>query len=314
MMNLVRAELHRYRRSMLFWGAVLVSFFAGIWSGHVSATISYGGNFQGSFEAIYYIPLFVVLGIFTAFTIGREYSDGVIRNKVIIGNTRSEIFLSKLLVSFLVSAMFTTAFLVAYLIQTGSVMAGYLPFSIAAKAILSLYLVSGVWAALFSTVSLLISRQEVSVLVNLAFVLAVFFSSIGIGDSLMQPAEIANNVTVEMTPEEVEQYKNGEWEEFSSLFTDANGVTSYYKREQQGMIPNPNYPTGMVREAMEIVESALPYGQVLLYTDYLTACLWSDSPESIPTYDVQFLPLYALAAMALVSCAGLSLFRKKELR
>lgn len=175
MMNLVRAELHRYRRSMLFWGAVLASFFVGIWSGHVSATISYGGDFRGSFEAIYYIPLFVVLGIFTAFTIGREYSDGVIRNKVIIGNTRSEIFLSKLLVSFLVSAIFSTVFLAAYLIQTGSVMAGYLPFSIVAKAILSLYLVSGVWAVLFSTISLLISRQEVSVLVNLALVLAVFF-------------------------------------------------------------------------------------------------------------------------------------------
>ncbi len=314
MRNLIHADFKHIRRSILFWGTVAAAIIIGIWSGHVSASISYGDEMRGSFEAVYYIPLFVIMGIFASFTIGREYKDGAIRNKVIVGHTRCEIFLSKILCSFLQSVVFTTAFLIPFLINTGALMVPYLSLSIAAKAILSLYLLNGVWMILFALVSLFISRQEISVLVNLALILVIALLSAGIGDRLMQPSEVANTVSVEMTPQEIEQYKSGNWNEFIHTVTDTDGVTSYYKKEQQGTIPNPRCPVGAKRSVMQFAERTLPYGQVILYIDYLNGCLWSDAPESIPTYEVKFMPLYSLGLMALLSIGGASAFKKKEFK
>lgn len=314
MYNLIHAELHQIRRSFLFWISVAAAFLIGIWSGHVSSSISYGEEFRGSFEAIYQIPLIVVLSIFSVFSIGREYKGGAIRNKIIAGNTRSGIFLSRILVSFLVSLIFTTAFFIAYLMQTCSVFSPHLTLPIALKAVLSLYLVNGVWMILFSTVSLLISRQEVSILVSLALILVIAFSSSGIDSRLVQPKEIANNVMVEMTPQEIKQYKDGSFSGFVHAYTDAEGVTTYHKRQQQGTIPNPRCPVGAKRAAMEIAERTLPYGQVLLYVDYLNGCLWSDAPETIPTEEVRWLPLYSVALMSLLAVGGILAFRKKEFK
>ena len=81
---------------------------------HYIAMQEYGENepqitnilFSYALVVVFLIPAFVSLFV------GTEYSDGTIRNKMIIGHTRSRIYLSNLIVCSIAGLVFCTCYLI----------------------------------------------------------------------------------------------------------------------------------------------------------------------------------------------------------
>jgi ABC-type transport system involved in multi-copper enzyme maturation permease subunit len=115
MRNLLRANLFRLRRDKMFWlctAAMLgFSMFVVLYNAHIDARDSVGHTLDYFyFKTPPYYSL--VLAVAIARFIGTDYDDGTIRNKFIIGHTRSEVYLANLLTCFFSSAMLFAAWAV----------------------------------------------------------------------------------------------------------------------------------------------------------------------------------------------------------
>lgn len=101
MSKLLSAGFIRLRKDKIFWIALIFMFGAGVFfpvMRYIDMQKSgYINNIDNGFFAC---ALFigVVMAVFCSLFIGTEYSDGTIRNKVVIGQKRTSIYLSNLII------------------------------------------------------------------------------------------------------------------------------------------------------------------------------------------------------------------------
>jgi hypothetical protein len=115
MRKLLRANLYRLWRDKIFWlctAAMLgFSMFVVLYNAHIDARDSVGHTLDYFyFKTPPYYGL--VLAVAIARFIGTDYDDGTIRNKCIIGHTRTEIYMANLLTCFFSSALLCAAWAV----------------------------------------------------------------------------------------------------------------------------------------------------------------------------------------------------------
>ena len=109
MLNLLTAELHRVRRDPVCWLLLAASSLCGLFF-----CFECVGPLSWHFDDIFILPFYVVPAIFISLSIGREYSDGTLRNKIIVGKSKSLIFLSKVVFGIGISLSLTVAFLIPW--------------------------------------------------------------------------------------------------------------------------------------------------------------------------------------------------------
>ena len=319
MINLIRGELYRYRHKKFFWITLVASLLSGIIFGVSVTGFGTGGySDRGFFDDMFLVPAAVVLCIFISLTIGREYSDGVIRNKLIQGKSRLQIYGSKLLVSIGVSLVLSMLFLIGFSLIAIKQILPYLNGGILLRAGLAFLMMHGVWATIFTIISILIPHKEIGSILNIALIIAVMFGSYQLESALGQPEFIGSYSceSVQMTPEEVSQIKDGTFVGSYSYSTDDNGVRTYYKEVEvsHDQVPNPHYVSGGLRTAIELIDNTLPHGQINQYVAYLQSCLYSDDPAIIETNDIPWFHLYSLGFMVVLAGCGTLAFRKKEFK
>lgn len=319
MRNLIHAELYKYKTGLMPKLLLIISFFCGI---------IYGLDviFNDSFEDIFIVPLFLLQAIFISMEIGQEYSDGTIRNKIIAGYSRVKIYASRLIASITVTLILTTLFLIPAAVLSAVVLQGKLPFKSFLFFLLVFYLLELVWTVLFNLVSQLISKREVAAIVNFALIIVIYLGAYQIETMLGQPETYipANDyISVEMTPEEVSEAKNGDFTGSYSIETDDNGVVTYYKdvlSDTMVVTQNPSYINEPLRTVFSAIDNTLPQGQINLYMGYLSeinfnADMGLDTEPSSDEYDAIYTyPLYSLASILMLSAIGLIVFRKKEFK
>ena len=319
MINLIRGELYRYYHKKIFWITLVASFISGIVFGFSVTGFSTGGyTDRGTFDDMFLVPATVILCIFISLTIGREYSDGVIRNKLIQGKSRMQIFGAKISVSMGISLVVSALFLAGFSIISLKQVLLYLNGSILLHAGLTFLLMNIVWATLFTIISINIPHKEVGSILNIALIIVIMFGCYQSEFILGQPEFIQDISveTIEMTPEEVSQISAGTFEGSYAWEEDDNGILTYYKTvEKQGeKTPNPRYIRGGLRNALELIDNTLPHGQINQYTSYLQSCLYSDDPTIIDKNDSPWFPLYSLGFVVVLTACGALAFRKKEFK
>ncbi len=115
MIRLLHAGWNRLKKNVLFWGIVL---FTLVVSGFLIYT-----NYMDMIDYNYVIeiePLLIrnlalsgiVIAVFASLFIGREYSDGTMRNKIVLHISRTKIYLSNLILVFGISALMEVLHLV----------------------------------------------------------------------------------------------------------------------------------------------------------------------------------------------------------
>lgn len=281
MNKLLKAALYRLKLQKLFWILLAASFISGVVFGIISVS-------ENDLDGLFVAPLFLIMSIFVSLSIGQEYNDATIRNKVIVGHTKGIIFVSELIINAFVCLVMTLAFILPAFICCYSTLLSNTTLEKMLMALICLLLASVVYATIFTLISCLISQKAIGAILCILIVFTMAFGANRLEFAIFQ----VENITVEQT----------------------NELGEIIGEE---VIPNPDYVDGMTRKIYMAVDSLIPNGQVNNLMTYLTSTSNNVENSGIQTFSDEMLPFYPIYSIGLaivLSCAGWCAFRKKELK
>lgn len=245
MRKLLSADFSRLWKSKTFWLLEFFCFAFGTFSYTLVAINTHNlgqGWLEYNAHAYFYLPVMylpAVIAVFSCFFVGADYSDGTIRNKLIVGHSISSIYLSFLLTASMAMLFFAAAYLFAVIIIG-------LPFSGSAVItnvelnwrVFNLLLIFIEYVCLFVLLSMLDSNKARNVVVSLLVVFSIILIGMMVYSRYSQP-EFVNHV-VEL-PDGSLELKKGE--------------------------PNSKYLSGPIRTFFEWVTLIIPHSSALLSLD-----------------------------------------------
>lgn len=280
MKKLLSANLARLGQSKIFWVLELGCFLLGCatYLLVVYNTRNLGnGWLQWQAHSYFYMPILylpVGIAIFSCFFFGTEYSDGTIRNKLVVGHSREAIYLANLLTTVCVIGLFLLACYVPVFI-VGIPLAGkevvtcveMQPWRIANSTLLLTE-----YGALFVLLSTLDSNKARNVLICLLTALLLILLGLSAYGRYSAPEFVQNVV---MLPGGGLELKDG--------------------------IPNTKYLTGTARIIARWITTILPTGSAMMSLDKNFAFAWQ-------------VPLTTVLVTVLLTLGGICLFQKKDIK
>ncbi len=241
MTKLIRANFARLSRSVAFIVCAAIGFVICVLSAVSSASTSPALT---DLDMIYFdfIPnMLLMCAIFSPLFFGTEYTDGVMRAKIIAGHKRSMVFMANFVTN-------VTVFLFLFVLGAIGSLAGVFwvgwfkagAGEIAVSFILGILLTIAM-AAIFTMSEMLITSKAGSAVFAILLVFAMMISASMIYEFLQQP----------------EMSSHAEFTINGMVITDPE--------------PNPYYVSGVKRAVMEFVMDVLPLGQSISITDVSVA-------------------------------------------
>lgn len=284
MSRLFASTFFRMLKKIVFWILLICMFAYGVYSAsNVASEVRAGFSLDGCvFEFAPFMGL--VAAIFISLFVGSEYSDGTIRNKLVVGHSRMRIYLANLIVCSIACMLISLAY-VAGIIMAGSSKGGELltETSIITMCLICSIFVSAAFTSIMTMLAMLNTNKAGNVVVSMILALVLLMSSSYIYQRLGEQEMYDNYVSVNEVgiPTQVEQ------------------------------LPNPLYIDGTPRAVLEVVNDLLPSGQAIQLADAFDA-------DGIANKDIENAPYrwlgYSFLVIALTSGMGIALFRKKEIR
>ncbi len=237
MRKLLSAQYSRLLKNKVFWLELLFMFGMGVCSALMPYldNVRYGEHSRVDNMLFNYIVLMgLCTPVFCSLFSGTEYSDGTIRNKLIVGHTRFSVYCSSLLVSLSASISVALAFVLPYMVLGFSMLeapkasAGVLFF----MALLSLFVITA-YVSIFHMLSMLITKKSTSAVICMLAFIVLFVLAIVIKGKLDAPEFVQNySMTID-------------------------GI------EQMSPEPNPKYLLPEARRVYQFFFEVLPSGQSL---------------------------------------------------
>ena len=240
MRKLLNANFARLWKSKVFW---VLELFAFLWG--TAMYVMVYNNVQNIgmdwllANADYYF-FFVVLymgaltAVFASLYIGTEYSDGTMRNKLVVGHCRRDVYLSSLTVTTIVTLIIMlTHFLAAIVVGIPAVgmdvltAVDHIPLKIGCSLVVIL-----AYASVFTLLAMLDTSKARCAVLSIVLALALILIGIVVFGTLAQP---------ELT---------------SKMVMQEDG--SFLRQEN---IPNPRYVSGWMRSVLSTAEMFLPSAQ-----------------------------------------------------
>lgn len=249
MTTLLSAMLFRLRRSRSFWCLAAFEAIAGV----AFPLLNYRNNrrylqeipLDSNFFA--FVTLMVVLSaVLASLFLGTEHSDGAIRNKIIVGNRRPQIYLASLSAAYLGSLLLCLCFLAPYL-AVGIPLLGF--FQAEPSVILLNLLTAAVLMLAVTSIytALTMLTQNKAIVVAACILLAFAILMVGAYiNGLLNAPEFYEGINIDQT----------------------TGVL------RQEIVPNPQYLRGTVREVYEFLYDFLPGGQAVQLSSMEAASPW----------------------------------------
>ncbi|MDE7362141.1 MAG: ABC transporter permease [Oscillospiraceae bacterium] len=212
--------------------------------------------------------------IFAALYLGTDYSNGTIRNKMIIGHTRAEIYFANL-VTVAVGGVLIFAAACAAMLVLGLCLGGKLGMPAGEFALDIAVCLCAVIAicAIFTVLGMLFSSKSTIITLTLVLTFVLVISAAMIASLLAEP---------EYTTE--------------YMITADGGVEM-----SEELKPNPLYVSGIKRDILTAVNDVLPSGQLM-------------QMEIGIVQNAGIMPLYSLGVLAVSTAVGAVVFRRKELK
>jgi len=238
MRRLLRANFSRLLKNKLFWILISIELFMG----GLFPVLHYMDNIDEKSawtmdSTIFIYTLFVPLmvSLLTALFIGSDYSDGTMRNKLIAGQVRKNIYAANLVVNMEAAFLLCFAFWISH-VCIGTPLLGW--FVSDAKKILGYLLVTlamvAACVAIFTLISMLCSNKAYSVAGCILIIFMLLFVGVRITAALNEP------------------------EMYDAYSYMSEGVTV-----QEDETPNPNYVSGVKRQIYNFLNEFLPGGQMI---------------------------------------------------
>ena len=238
MRKLLRANFSRLMKDKLFW----ILMVAEVFLGGLFPVLHYIDNLDEKAgwtqeHSFFIFAIFVpmMISVVSSLFIGTEYSDGTMRNKLIVGHSRSRIYIANLITNMETSFMLCFAFMVAH-ICIGTPLLGWFEADMKTIAAYSLVVLAMAIActAVFTLIAMLCSNKAYSVAGCILLIFLLLFMGIRITAALNEP------------------------EYYSAYSYTEAGVTVAEDEER-----NPNYISGTKRQIFEFLNEFRPGGQML---------------------------------------------------
>lgn len=238
MRKLLSANFSRLWKDKIFWiciGTMLIYSIVYMLNGCRQATIDMA-EYNYSIDEYYFhftLSIGAFCSLFSSMFFGTEYSNGTIRNKVIVGHTKTNIYIANLITTIAATVLITLAWLIGGLAAIPFLgvwkmgipnLLAYLFIAVMFEAALS---------AICTFVYMLSTSKAHTVAISMLLFMGLLIMASMIYNRLSQPETISG---VQMT------LKGMEMSEPS---------------------PNPNYISGAMRKAYEFILDVLPTGQGL---------------------------------------------------
>ena len=286
MSKLLRSNFARLWKSRIFWLGMLFSAGLSIFfilmryidiEQHQEIYANLDESYKNADELIFMGGIIIIFAaaVFIGIFVGTEYSDGTLRNKLIIGHSRSSIYISNLIVC-------TTAGIImhlTYIITTillGNLLLEDSTLTFKKILLLTLMGTAAMIAAssLLVMISMLIHSKSAGAVAILIATMVMFFASMTIFQRLSTP----------------------EYNDAYSYIDEDTGKPVVVEKEK-----NTNYLTGTKRKVYEFLNDFIPTSQF-----YKSALLDSSKLDITLIYDG--------IIILITTTAGIAVFRRKNLK
>lgn len=237
MTKLLNANFMRLKRSKIFYVAAI--FMVGlallmIYSNHKVSGEGYEVALEGTLFAFTNFMGIVIACFISLFT-GTEYSEGTIRNKIIIGHSRFEVYMANLITNTIVSVILTLIYIAIYV--CGSIpITGWFTWEMEMifASLGCVLLLCVVFSAIFTFIAMLNQNKAVVAVISLIMSLVILFAGSYFKNILAEP------------------------EYYEGAFMTEEGV------QENKKVKNSRYlPPGTQRDIYEFLDEFLPGGQQL---------------------------------------------------
>lgn len=287
MCKLLREGIRRYSKSVVFWAAVIATVI-------ISVLGALRIRRDGIFDDIWFVAEWAAVAVLIPILIGTQFGEGIFRNKVISGHSKTSIYFSEVvlgigatIVLLLISAS------VYFLIASNAL--GAFSAEVLIKLLIGIVLMHISVSVLCILISTLVSHRAVSPIICILLVFGLMMVAYKLDDTLNQPQyfyEMSFN------------FETGEW------------------IETEEKVENDRYIDGVERDICSAVIKAIPHGQMLFYTEIIhehtyfyisypgdEISIEKEALTALNTY-----PLYSVVFITLLILAGYICFRKKEMK
>lgn len=285
MTNLIMAGVRRYLKFPVWWCCVAAALILGIFFGNIAYK-------DQSLDVSYIIFMQILYAVLISLSIGREWEDGGLRNKVINGYGKVTVFLSELILAVCASLLLTFLSLMTFALLCG----GFFPasqFNVGMSCLLNLLLLGIASAVIDVTLCMLVSSRSIAAVLALLLILGMVLAVDQLNAKLNQPEKHV---------------------EITTLY---NEETGHWER-QRIYTPNPDYVSGTQRACYQFLVKLIPVGQADEHIDILNVCARLDQIEkNLQKADTAVLSVgifYSIGLTVALTAVGSAAFRRKELK
>lgn len=236
MNKLLSANFMRLKKDKVFWlcmGVMLIYAVVYMLNGCRQATVDMFG-YTYSIDK-YYFHFATSIGAFCALFgsmfFGTEYSDGTIRNKIIVGHTRTSFYIANLITAFTATLLMMSVWLIGALVAIPALGVWEMGISRLLLYLMIAVMFVSAFSAICTFVNMPSSNKAVTVVASILLFFGLLIFSSMIYNSLSEPA-MTINVKIAVDGIDI------------SVPT-----------------PNPHYVSGITREVYDFIIDFLPTGQ-----------------------------------------------------
>lgn len=278
MTKLLSANFARLKKSKIFWIGVIFMFAIAVFAILNQYRNSLEYNFTVSIDSFVFgfaVIIPILSAVFSSLFFGVEYSDGTMRNKLVIGYSRASVYLASLIICTAASLIMCMAFLLG-VCAVGIPVLGFfsLSFSAFASTLLGCILMVCAVCAILTAINMHITNKAIVAIVCVLLMIGLMLLAVEVDSRLSEP---------EMYP--------------PNAYVTIDG--SFVQREE--LTPNPNYLTGTKRVVYEYIRDVNPGGQALQLSRMDNTNLWP-------------MALYSAIIVIVSTGLGLVFFRRKDLK
>jgi len=220
--------------------------------------------------------------LFCSFYVGTEYSDGTLRNKVIVGHSRSEVYLSNFIANTVAGFVFYSAYLLLTICIGFPMLGGFQIFKKGEVVVyvLCVYGIMAALASLYTLIGMLVSNKAIAIVICVCIALVLFLVPIF-------------------------QTGNLQWEQYFPDDWNINGI-DYAAGEV-----NPYYIGGIRRLLSLFFLDFLPGGPLVQFYNFSYLYNYGTHAYALHPFIILMGIVFFVSVPMLV---GMCLFKRKELK
>lgn len=276
MYKLLNAGFTRLKKSNLFFVLVIFTIVLACFVIYTqySDMKNYNENIQIDQLLLNYITIIgIIIAIFTSLFLGREYSDGTLRNKIVVGSNRIKIYFSNLLIVMITSLLSQVLYMLVIAL-IGIHIFGTLNMPLATFGIIFIDIIGIIlsFSSIFVFIAMIVPNKTIISITSILLAFGMMMISI----TLLSRIEAT---------------------EYRDVAKIENSETNQIEMVQE---KNPRYLTEDKRKIYQTILNFIPSGQAFMVAGRMDI-------------NFHILPVYSLGVIIFFSGTGLYLFNRKEL-